>query len=83
MTAYANTIQYVVYIKPDLFTYYVDGKHGSNTVNALMPFWIFLSQWNRSLYREIAQADIDAGWATGQPITNASILWMKHWMATH
>jgi hypothetical protein len=80
MTVLANTAEYVIYQKRDLFGYYVDG---SGTATTLQPLWICLAEFNRSLYTEIAQASIDAGNATGDSLDNSAILWMKHWLATH
>jgi hypothetical protein len=85
MQVFADTTQYVINLgSTDSWASNVDGS-GAPTTNLKVDF-IFFAEWNRPLYKMIAQSNIDANQINSgsEACKNTGyILYMKHWMATH
>jgi Ricin-type beta-trefoil lectin domain-like len=82
MQVYADTARYVMNLgTTDSWSGNVDGTGSSSY---LKTDFIFLSQWNTSLYKMIGQANIDASQLNVDEgcKNTAYILWMKHWFAS-
>jgi hypothetical protein len=82
---YADSTQYVINKgATNAWAGNVDGTGGPTT--SLKTDFIFLSQWNRSLFKMIAQSNIDANQVgtSSEACKNVGfILYMKHWLFTH
>src|SRR4029077_19233112 len=81
LSRYADTVAYVINLAHDSFGQNVDGSGTAQSY--LDPYWLPLCQWNRSLYTTIAQASIDDNRYSSRPVTDAYILYFKHWNFTH
>jgi hypothetical protein len=81
---YADATQYVINLgATNSWAGNVDGTGTAGS--SLKTDFIFLSQWNRALYKMIAQSNIDANQLSGSEgcKNTGYILYMKHWMYTH
>jgi hypothetical protein len=84
MKVYADTTQYVINLgATNTWAGNVDGT--DTTATSLKTDFIFLSQWNRALYKMIAQSNIDANLLNGSEgcKNTGYILYLKHWLSTH
>jgi hypothetical protein len=81
---YADTTQYVINLGST--SSWAGNVDGTGTAGAsLKPDFIFLSEWNRPLYKMIAQSNITANTLNGSEgcKNTGYILYMKHWMAAN
>jgi hypothetical protein len=81
LQVYADTTQYIINLGST--GSWADDVDGSGSVDtSLKTDFIFLSEWNPSLYTMIAQANIDANQLNNDEgcKNTGYILWMKHWL---